>query len=344
MVYQPKECLMAMPVKDYLLLYFRQKHFDGMPDPVRARFDEYAERDDFRGDMKTWKRDLLESDGVTNKPLPDAKKELDADGWESLFKSLQNAFIAMSANKESFKDNDDATKFLEEYFGDPKTKIFSLPEIDTRIIAPLNLFITTIIKDTDGFRRFDDIFDYDIDEYKSFVKALDKGKYKEDLNVRKKLNRIVSSIAGSLESGEIPESLATKLSSAGLTVDVLNNIINGLNKEANVDPANLKRFKDEYQIILNTLHDKPKIYDVFKQYDNGKISTQLDEAIKKTDYTGKINEKDLVYEKRPDVKNLRQKYESWKKDTYKNYFRKYMTAHHDRIFFNQRKHNRCAFS
>ena len=320
---------MAMSVKEFLLLYFRQRHFNEMPDAVRARFDDYAKNDDFVGDMKSWKRDLMESDG-SNKSLPDAKKELDDSGWESLFRSFQNAFIGMSAARESFKDKTAITEFLDKYFGDKTTHLFSLPELHSSIIAPLNSFISTIVKDKDGFALLGDMFNYDYDEYKDFVDSMDKGEYKTKPDVRKKLNRVISSLSRRLEWGDITnDKLKTKLESLDL-----NTIIEGFNEENTVDPAKLKAFKEEYQTILNTLHDNPKIYEEFKKHDNEKISKYLDQAIEKTDYTGKVNEKDFVSEKREDVSNWRQRYEKWKKNTYKDVFRKFMTAHHDRIFFN----------
>ena len=320
---------MAMSVKEYLLLYFRQRHFDLMPDAIRAQFDVYAKNDDFRGDMKSWKRDLMENGA--NKPLPDAKKELDKSAWESLFRSLQDAFISMSANKDSFKDNDAVKEFLDKYFGDPRYKIFSLTPVPDSIKTSVSDFINIIMKDQNAFALLGDMFNDDYDEYKNFVKDLDKGKYNENPNTRKKLIHIVSSLSRRLGWGDISNDvLRQKLE----TLD-LNGIINGFNTEKVVDASKLKLLKNEYQNILNVLHDNSKIYDVFKQFDNGKISKQLDEAIAKTDYTGKITEKDCIPPKRKDEKTVWQEIEGKVKDTYADVFKKYVTAHRDRIFIKQ---------
>lgn len=320
---------MAMSVKEYLLLYFRQRHFDLMPDAIRAQFDVYAKNDDFRGDMKSWKRDLMENGA--NKPLPDAKKELDKSAWESLFRSLQDAFISMSANRDSFKDNDAAKEFLDKYFGDPRYKIFSLTPVPDSIKTSVSDFIDIIMKDQNAFALLGDMFNDDYDEYKNFVKDLDKGKYNENPNTRKKLIHIVSSLSRRLGWGDISNDvLRQKLE----TLD-LNGIINGFNTEKVVDASKLKLLKNEYQNILNVLHDNSKIYDVFKQFDNGKISKQLDEAIAKTDYTGKITEKDYIPPKRKDEKTVWQEIEGKVKDTYADVFKKYVTAHRDRIFIKQ---------
>lgn len=313
--------IMSMSVKEYLLLYFRKRHFDKMPDAIRAQFNAYAKNDDFRGDMKSWKRDLM------GHPLPDANIELDNSGWESLYKSFQAAFIAMSADKNSFKEKTDATKFLDTYFGD-NAKMFSLSPIDPAIQTSISNFIASVIKDPNSFAMFGDMFSDDYDEYKNFVKSLDKGEYESNPSVRKKLVHIVSILARRLEYGDIyNDTLRDKLENLDL-----NGIINGLNQDSAVNPTKLRQFKAEYQHILNTLHDNTKIYDVFKQFDNGKISKQLDEAIAKTDYTGKITEKDYIPPKRNDEKTKWQEIEGKIKDTYSDILKKYATAHRDRIF------------
>ena len=51
---------MAMSMEEFISLYFRQKHFNGMPAAVRAQFDEYIKKDDFRSnDMAKWKKELM---------------------------------------------------------------------------------------------------------------------------------------------------------------------------------------------------------------------------------------------------------------------------------------------
>ena len=99
---------MAMSMKDFLLLYFRQLHFNSMPEPVRAQFDVYVDHDDFRGDMKSWADDLLaknadgkpfkdvkiQPDGhYVHKDLPDATVELSDEDWERLYITLQHALV-----------------------------------------------------------------------------------------------------------------------------------------------------------------------------------------------------------------------------------------------------------
>lgn len=325
---------MAMSLNDFLVLYFRQKHFNDMPEAIRAQFDAYAKKDDFRGDMKSWKQDLTHTVNgkIVNNDLPALADTPDnANTWESFFLALQNAFITMSANKGSFKENSAAVNFLEEYFGDAPNKPFSLPPIDPTTKASIDQFINDIIKSPsiNSFAMFGSLFNDDYGEYAEFTKALDEGKHLKDPKVRDKLVRIVSSLASRLEYGDITNNdLITKLQSIDL-----NGIVSGLNKRSSVDPNKLAIFKRKYTNLLNQLHDQPKIYDVFKQYDNGKISKQLDKAIAKTDYTGKITEADYVPPKRTDEKTVWQEIQGKVQDTYSDTLKKYMTAHRDHIYF-----------
>ena len=58
--------IMAMSMKDFLTLYFRQSHFDDMPEAKKSQFDSYVAKNDFRGDMKSWRDDLLKKDANGN--------------------------------------------------------------------------------------------------------------------------------------------------------------------------------------------------------------------------------------------------------------------------------------
>lgn len=331
---------MAMSVKDFLTLYFRQRHFNEMPPEIRARFDDYAKRDDFRGDMKSWKKDLMHVDAngkLVQNDLPRAEDLFkDANGnddnslWDSLFLSIQNALISMSAKRNSFADNKDAIGFLDTYFGDPRNKIFSLPPLNQQTVTQIDSFINNVIKDPsiNSFAMFGDLFNNDYDEYNDFIKSLNKGKYKDDPTIRKKLVHVISSLASRMEYGDISnDALLQKLNNLDL-----NGIISGLNQDVAVDPNKRNEFKNVYQKILNTLHDKSKVYNIFKEHDRGKISKQLDEAIAKTDYTGKITEKDYVAPKRDDQKTLWQRIEDNVKDTYSDTLKKYVSAHRDHIY------------
>ena len=47
---------MAVKMDDFVLQYYMQYRFNHMPPEVRAQFDVYVKSDDFRGNMKTWKK------------------------------------------------------------------------------------------------------------------------------------------------------------------------------------------------------------------------------------------------------------------------------------------------
>ena len=50
---------MSVKMNDFLLQYYMQLRFNHMPAEVRAKFNEYAKNDDFRGHMKDWKKNLM---------------------------------------------------------------------------------------------------------------------------------------------------------------------------------------------------------------------------------------------------------------------------------------------
>ena len=321
---------MSMPVKDYLLLYFRQRHFNSMPDAERAQFDAYAKNDDFRGDMKSWQRDLVDPT-TPKKAEPDALNELDKSGWKALFKYLQNAFRAMDADRSSFKDNKDATEFLDTYFGD-SYKLFSVAPIADDIISNIDRLADRIIEK--NYSLFRNNFK-DHDEFVTFVSDLKQKKYKKDIKVREKLETIISTLSSQMRFGGITDA-ALQEQLQGFDLDGL---IDGLNPETEVTDQDIRKLKAKYGLILNTLHDKSKIYDIFKQYDNGKISKPLDEAIAKTDYTGKITEKDYIPPKRKDQKTVLQEIQGKINETYDDVFKKYMTAHRDHVYIKQSAKN-----
>lgn len=321
---------MSMPVKDYLLLYFRQRHFNSMPDAERAQFDAYAKNDDFRGDMKSWKRDLVDPQNP-KKAEPDALIELDKSGWKALFKYLQNAFRTMDADRSSFKATKEATEFLDTYFGD-QYKLFSVAPIKDDIVNNIDILTDKIIEK--NYSLFRSNFK-DHDEFVAFISDLKQKKYQKDIKVREKLETIISTLSSQMRFGGITDTTLQK-QLQGFDLDGL---IDGLNPETEVTDQDIRKLKAKYSVILNTLHDESKIYDIFKQYDNGKISKPLDEAIAKTDYTGKITEKDYIPPKRKDQKTVLQDIQGKINETYDDVFKKYMTAHRDHVYIKQSAKN-----
>ena len=48
----------------FLMQYYMQLHFNNMPAEVFAQFQDYAKKDDFRGNMKHWKKHLMDLVGL----------------------------------------------------------------------------------------------------------------------------------------------------------------------------------------------------------------------------------------------------------------------------------------
>ena len=117
---------MAMSMKDFLNLYFRQLHFNAMPDAVRNQFDDYVAANSFRGDMKSWRDDLLKKDASGNLIRENGKKghfvvndlpektAMDNQGWTDLYNALWNTFDRMDGRRDTL--NKDTVKFLDEFF------------------------------------------------------------------------------------------------------------------------------------------------------------------------------------------------------------------------------------
>ena len=346
---------MAMTMKEFLQLYFRQLHFNAMPDAVRSQFDDYVAANSFRGDMKSWRDDLLKKDASGNpyrdphnkktghyvaNDLPDVSS-MDDDGWKQLYNALWRAFDKMDARRDSL---DKATvKFLDNFFGDHKT--FKPIELDDATRQSVRVFFDKILNTTTQeeydemfslFKRYtgdeDDIETADFDKFKT---AIQDGSYERKPDVRQKLRKFVENLKYQYSNnygfyeGDEDDAVAKKIRSA---MPALNAIESGFAKKKDPTTDDIDKLKGDVEKILTTLHKEEKVANDFKNYDKGKISGPLEEAIKKTDYTGKITEKDFVPEKYQDKKNVFQRASEKVDEFYDNWLKKYVTAHRDHIY------------
>jgi len=346
---------MAMTMKEFLQLYFRQLHFNAMPDAVRSQFDDYVTANSFRGDMKSWRDDLLKKDASGNpyrdphnkktghyvaNDLPDVSS-MDDDGWKQLYNALWRAFDKMDARRDSL---DKATvKFLDNFFGDHKT--FKPIELDDPTRQSVRVFFDKILNTTTQeeydemfslFKRYtgdeDDIETADFDKFKT---AIQDGSYERKPDVRQKLRKFVENLKYQYSNnygfyeGDEDDAVAKKIRSA---MPALNAIESGFAKKKDPTTDDIDKLKGDVEKILTTLHKEEKVANDFKNYDKGKISGPLEEAIKKTDYTGKITEKDFVPEKYQDKKNVFQRASEKVDEFYDNWLKKYVTAHRDHIY------------
>ena len=332
---------------DFLLQYYMQRRFNTMPATVRAQFDVYAKSDDFRGNMKDWKKKLMHADAggtwhentmpdsAPPPPHPDdltGNMTMTDDEWEKLFKAFQNAFRKMSANADSFKDNAKATSFLKEHFGDPNTHLFANAVADPVTAEPLiqGAFKRFLEQNKNSLEIYckqwglvDDKF-----SFSDLMSGIKSRKYNTDPAFQDKVKTIAQYINFYGNQSDFRESLGM---APGERIPDFSNVEKGFDS-GNITPNKLDYFKRNYKDLLNTLAGESKVYDVFKEYDSGKISKHLDAANGKVDYANK-DSKDFVPPKRADELTAWQQLKENVSDTWSDYMDKYIKLRGDRLYF-----------
>ena len=332
---------------DFLLQYYMQRRFNTMPATVRAQFDVYAKSDDFRGNMKDWKKKLMHADAggtwhentmpdsAPPPPHPDdltGNMTMTDDEWEKLFKAFQNAFRKMSANADSFKDNAKATSFLREYFGHPATHLFANAVADPVTAEPLiqGAFKRFLEQNKNSLEIYckqwglvDDKF-----SFSDLMSGIKSRKYNTDPAFQDKVKTIAQYINFYGNQSDFRESLGM---APGERIPDFSNVEKGFDS-GNITPNKLDYFKRNYKDLLNTLAGESKVYDVFKEYDSGKISKHLDKANGNVDYANK-DSKDYVPPKRADELTAWQQLKENVSDTWSDYMDKYIKLRGDRLYF-----------
>lgn len=306
---------MAMSLKDFLIAYYKQLHFDQMPLEVRARFDDYVKNQDFAGDMKDWANNL------SGKALPDANIELNDEDWEKLFNAFNTTLGRMSQDIDGLAENKKAKDFVSEYYG--VGKLFSIEPVDGSTENEINILRQNITHLKGAIQNFlpEDI------SFEQFEKNLNGGKYNTDEKFRNILLRVIDRLDSAKQWGL-----------QGASQDAINalnaidteKIATGFEQKPN--PGKLASFRQEYKSILNKLHDESKLRDMFSRYDDGKISKLLNKALDKVAYDNK-DSKSYVQPKSEDELTLLQRIQKWNSDTYENYLKKYVKLSGDRMFF-----------
>ena len=332
---------------DFLLQYYMQRRFNTMPAAVRAQFDVYAKSDDFRGNMKDWKKKLMHTDAngkLVENTMPDSapppphpddltgNMTMTDDEWEKLFKAFQNAFRNMSADADSFKDNAKATSFLKENFGDPNTHLFSNAVADPLTAEPLiqgafKKFLEDHKNSLEIYFKQWGLIDSDF-SYSDLISGIKSKKYNTDPAFQDKVKTVAQYLNVYGRQADFQTAIGIH---PGATIPDFTQIENGFDS-GTVDPNKLDYFKRNYKDFLNTLATESKVYDVFKQYDKGKISKHLDAAKDKVDYANQ-DSKDYVPPKRDDELTPWQRLKETVSDTWSDYMDKYVKLRGDRLYF-----------
>lgn len=321
---------MSVKMNDFLLQYYMQLRFNHMPAEIRAKFNEYAKNDDFRGHMKDWKKNLM-TNGANN-PMPDPTEvggawELSNDEWEKLFRAFQDAFRAMDADKKSFKDNKDANDFLNEYFGD--LRLFSngvaSNDAEQEIQGNFKTFLESNRQVLEvAFKQWG-LTDGDF-SYSDLMNGIQDKKYNTSPKFQKKIKDVAQYVAYYMRQPDFVNSLPN----AQTNLPDFEKVEKGFDDDQ-IDPLKLDYFKRNHRDLLDTLNKKSKIYSVFKTYDKDKISKLLDEATQKVDYGNKESD-DYVPPKRDDELTPWQQLSKNIGDTWSDYMDKYIKFRGDRLY------------
>lgn len=295
-------------MKEFLQLFYMQDLFINMPEAQFAQYQAYLKandgKGDFRGNMKMWRdKGFVTDNGERNMQYPGDLNtqgtapvlyEMADKDWEKLFRELQTTFRDMAANRDDFKDNDKATKFLDEYFGD--NKLFSMYKATPQTKSHIDKLHDLLETHANTMHPLlSNIFETRQD-YDKFVKDIKDEKYNSNPKTRDKLLRIINAISHEMNWGDgftkHPQ-IATVLADVGIDA-----IISGLNdKNEVINPNKLDYFKRNYQNILIEAKSG-KVYDVVKNY-SPSISSAVEYAKEKVDYNNP-NSNDYIPPKRND--------------------------------------------
>ena len=330
---------MAVSMDDFLLQYYMQRRFNTMPPEVRAQFDVYVKADDFRGHMKDWKKKLMHLDPAINRwvqnAMPDPTDQNDAffmenGDWEKLFKAFQNAFRKMASRRKSFRENTKATAFLDEYFGNATSHLFSNnfanQVAEQEINGKFKDFLTKYRRGLEIYLKQWGLLDGDF-SFSDLMSGISSKKYNSDPTFQDKIKTIAQYLTVYGNQSDFQQAIGIQPQD----VPDFNDTYQGFDS-AQIDPAKLAYFQRNYKDLLNTLAKESKIFDEFKKYDDGKISKFVDLANENIDFANK-DSKDYVPPKRDDELTPFQQIRKNVSDTWSDYMDKYTKLRGDRLYF-----------
>ncbi len=347
---------MAVKMNDFLLEFYKRLIFRDMPVEQFSKFCDQVKTNDFNGHMKKWATELLEPDTAhPGHPLIDAvtgqyvRKDLpnpnivggeweltDAE-WTKLFNAFQTAFRNMAANSSEFKDNRDATGFLNNYFGidntvvPPVKRLFNYATAnnaaENKIQGQLKTFLTNYQSALEFHFKDWGITD-DNTSYGDILSGITGHKYNSDPKFQKKIREIARYIEYYSSDPTFMRSLRLR---PGDSIPDLTDVKNGF-ENTSVSAYDLNAFKLNYDDLLRKVHTVPNINKVFKDYDEGKITGQLDKARDFLNYNDP-NSDDFIRPKRNDELTLSQRLSDWWGKTYSDCFEKYIKFTGDRLYF-----------
>lgn len=315
-------------IRNQLLLFFRQMHFNNMPDDVMARFKDFSKNDDFTKNMENWKKDLLDQNGNPN-DLPDLSSSLSDDEWKYLYKVFRDTFRSMDENKDSFLDDKKVSTFFNDSFG--PNKLFSSGNLSPRFIQELSSLYNKIEQEALSLNNGDTakfykkiLGDLKRDISSNLLNNIKTGNI--NINDEKDIQKFLSAVRDSLPYDDEHQA------EYSLINDKLYDIGQILEQDREfINQNKLEFFKENYKSIFKTLYTNKNIRNTFSNNGGSLITNRIERAVELTDYDNEQSE-DYIPSKKQDKLTFSQELKKWKDDTYEDYLEKYMTLKGDRLF------------
>ena len=344
---------------DFLLQYYLQTRFNDMPPEKRKTFMTYLENgDDFRGNMKMWKRRLMhdnqgqwEQNDLPDPVSANSPWQMSDDEWRKLYKEFREIMRSLDARASKYKDqnnpayNKDAYEFVKEYFGPNKlfSHVTATPEAEAEL-DKLAQYLTTnpgIEKTLDDWGLVDGDF-----TFKALKEGLQKKEYNKNSAFRDKLLRLAKTIEiYSDEHGVNPlPAFVDMRNQTGLDFKKITD--KGFDEDQ-IDQAKLDAFKGtfnpqtqtwsigEYDILLRKIYDNKKIR---KEISSSKVAQAFDVAQQQMGYDNS-GSKDFLPDAPHDTLTPLQKFEKNCGKVYADVLKKYEWLRGDNLFLSPQAKN-----
>ena len=349
--YNTRGTIMADNTMDkFLKKYYKQLHFNAMPDDVRARFLDWIKNGTLTDDMKLWVRDYMTQnpDGTysfNELPDPANDKHLSEEEARQLFIAFQSAFANMAANAYKYKDkNSEVYDFINDHFGE--FKLFNISPANDECKAGIQKIID-LLKTNPQIKRIvlhtckDDegkpVFEKEADLNK-LISNCDQGNYDTNAEVQRKIQKVASTLEDIALSNNGTTVAETIEKIEGSLTSVLDPKAFAMDPNR-IDPDKLDKFRKTYLTtektgLLQVLYYNDNIRKEFAAYDNGVITKPINSAEKDVNYQDE-NGQNYVSPKSKDTKTPLQRLEEWAIDTYKDFFDKYDELRGGKLFYTQ---------
>lgn len=346
-------------MKKFLQRYYKQLHFNSMPEAVQDRFYEWVKNGTLTADMQHWANDYLRHDAQgnlvvingmyvpNNLPHPNNDQDLTEDDAKKLFIAFHKAFSGMNADLSKLeRNNPQAAEFVKSYFG--VNKLFEPAVATTDCINGINDLADYVSGNTDLKNHI--ILNLKIDGNSAFSSQKDLDDFLKDCKDNHKYNTDNSVKNKVIELARFLKDLQWE----GKIQNLPGTIDNVLSADAfslspdNIDQTKLEEFRQVWAPkvydsderpprrlgLLQTLYHNKTIREEFAKHDTDKITKYIGEAEEEVNWQDK-NKENYVDPKISDVLTPMQQLQKWATDTYNDTFKKYEELRGGAMFFKQ---------